>query len=239
MLQVQNFSAKVEDLRELTKEIFELDFRLLNPKEIAFQAGQYITIRIPNPNHKIIYRAYSIVSSPSEKSMIRLCVKVAPHGIGAFRLRELKPGDVISFRGPMGEFVLNEESKRNILFVTGGTGIAPICSMLERLSFLDSKKEISLYFGVRDREGFFYGEKLRQFMDKLENFELNFCFSREKFKDKYAKFGRVTHILKEELLNINNLDAYICGGQQLILDVKSMLLEKGFNQSAIYFEKFY
>lgn len=236
---IKNFTSQVRFIQNLTDDVFELVLTLKNPPEIDFKAGQYVTIRIPNEENRILFRAYSIASSPLEKNQIVLCIKCAEKGLGSFRLRNLRAGDYLSFRGPIGDFVLKEESSRDILLVAGGTGVAPFVSMADYLIESKSPRKMTLYFGTKTREDLFYYEKFLAMVSQYENFEFFPCLSREEKADKKFQKGRVTTVLAEQFFDSTNLEAYICGGSEFINDVKNLLKEKGFEEQHIHYEKFY
>ena len=128
---MQTFTAEVDRITNLTHDVREIELRLLEPKGIDFQPGQFISFDIavegkPRP----VTRAYSIASPPSRSGQITLVFNRVDHGPGSSYLFSLKGGDRVHFKGPAGTFRLKDDGTRDLLFVATGTGIAPLRAMI-------------------------------------------------------------------------------------------------------------
>src|SRR3989338_5540311 len=92
------------------------------PDNFEFQAGQYLSVSVADANGKKIRRPYSIASSPNKKGFIELCVKKIDGGLASNFIHNLKKGDAVEFLGPIGNFVINENSKiKDLIFISNGT----------------------------------------------------------------------------------------------------------------------
>src|SRR5262245_21825889 len=118
--------ARVAAVRALSPEVLEATLRMEEPSELAFEAGQWVSV----PFGPKLVRAYSIASSPSSRQLIALAADVAPGGIGSRWFQSLAPGDEVRFKGPLGGFVLPSSETREPLFVAEEIGIVPIRSIL-------------------------------------------------------------------------------------------------------------
>jgi ferredoxin-NADP reductase len=131
MASVQRFSAKVIAVRQLTHDVRQIDFRLMEPREIRFKAGQFVSFEVPDARTgRTVTRPYSIASAPSTLDRVSLLLNFVPDGPGSTYLFKLNEGDTTTFSGPAGNFYLRDDPERELLFVATGTGIAPIRSML-------------------------------------------------------------------------------------------------------------
>jgi len=133
----------------LTYDILGLTIGLSNPPTIDFKAGQYLQLKsMPYEGKEAVLRDFSIASPPSNKNSIELMIRKIPKGIftpWAFDI--LKEGDSISFSGPYGKFGASGTSLP-MLFIAGGSGMAPVWSVLQDLQQKNSSRRIFYFFGA-------------------------------------------------------------------------------------------
>jgi len=224
------FKTKLAKKTQLTKDVYLLRFDLVEPKELSFQAGQYMISLIP------VRRLYSIASSADIKNSFELLIKLIQGGAGSSYLTSLSEGSKILFDGPAGVFSLKENNDKKIFLATG-TGIAPIRSIINsKFKILNSK--FYLFWGLSK----FSDVCL---FDELKNFKFQICLSRETSLDqiadedkKYYHLGRIPTTLDKYWDEIKDGDFYICGNREVVEDLKNYLLEKQIDKSKIHFEKF-
>jgi ferredoxin-NADP reductase len=99
---------------------------MVEPPELAFEAGQWIAI----PLDEKTVRPYSMASPPSERRVIRLCVDVKPGGSGSRYFRELRMGDEVRFQPPLGTLTLIRDSTAPVLMIAEEIGVVPFRSIL-------------------------------------------------------------------------------------------------------------
>jgi CDP-4-dehydro-6-deoxyglucose reductase, E3 len=233
---MQSFSARLAAVRDLTYDVREIDLALLDPHEMRFNAGQFVSFEIDRPGTRIpATRPYSIASSPTAAKSVRLLFNRVSGGPGSGYLFSLQPGDVTTFKGPVGSFTLRD-SARDVLFVATGTGIAPIRSMLGALAEASSKRRITLFWGLRGEPDLYYQDDLSNLRDRLPRFSFTTTLSQPDASWRGAA-GRVVPLVISEIETVANLDVYLCGNGSMIRDVRDIIRRKGL--CPIYTEQYY
>src|SRR6266545_2798414 len=158
---LQRFRATVCRVHDLTHDVREIDLRLVEPLQIAFKAGQFVSFEVGrNEKQQELIRPYSIASPPSSPEFITLLFNLVPGGPGSTYLFSLKEGDETQFKGPAGSFRLRDDPARDHLFVATGTGIAPIRSMLLALFEKQRSGSATLFWGLRTQRDLYYQDEL-------------------------------------------------------------------------------
>lgn len=228
---MNKYNAKLIKKIQRTDDVFSYYFEL--DDEISFSAGQFVNLYL---EPKLV-RAYSVASSPSE-DLLEVCFNIVPGGKGSNILAGFQVDHELLIQGPFGFFKLNEESTKDIVLIGTGTGIAPLRSMLLRSLEINPKRKITMYFGVRYEENLFYHEEFLSLDDEYENFEYVPVLSRAS-DDWNGEKGRVTSMVEKYLSDESEKEAYLCGSNEMIQDVKKLLLDNEWSEEDIYHEKFY
>ncbi len=229
--------AVVIENKLLAYNIFEL---VLSCEDVfSFVAGQFINIRILDSSSPC-FRAYSICSNPKNPNIITLCVKLIEGGRGSTWLSKLKKGDVVDFIGPSGNLTFKTPKDKTVFFVTTGTGIAPIKSIVEDqlLNKKNHHQKMVLLFGVRHIKDIFYVEEFLNLEKIYKNFEFHLVLSQPEDPAWKGKVGRVTNVLEDMDFSEGNFDFYVCGLKKMIISVKDLLQKKGVKEDDIYFEEY-
>ncbi len=230
------FSARVTAVRDLTYDVRQIDLALVDPPEMRFIAGQFVSFEIDRPGSAVrATRPYSIASSPTDAKNVQLLFNRVSGGPGSGFLFTLQPGDVTAFKGPVGSFTLRD-SARDILFVATGTGIAPIRSMLQALAAAGSRRRMTLLWGLRAERDLYYQDELTGLRDRLPHFSFTTTLSQPGANWRGAA-GRVVPLVVSEIDTVANLDVYLCGNGSMIREVRDIIRRTGL--CPIYTEQYY
>lgn len=237
LLAAQQFKTIIEKIDDLTHDTKRLVFRLLEPKEISFKPGQYVQFCISGTNE---FRAYSIASQPSITDRVELMVRLIPGGLCSTYMHEaLEEEDEAYLTGPYGEFFLREGSNKDIICVGGGCGMAPIKSIINHLLENGSERNITYFFGARQKRDLFYTDELRKFEKEHENFRFIPALSEPKPEDNWTgEVGFITQVMQKYLEYNKNREAYLCGPPPMIDAAIGVLASKGISINEIYYDKF-
>jgi NAD(P)H-flavin reductase/ferredoxin len=206
--------------------------RLDNRGALGFLPGQYVNIVVPGTDQT---RSYSFSSGP-QADEVGFLLRNTPTGALPTYLRErAKPGDRLEFTGPMGSFYLREV-KRPLLFLAGGTGLAPFLSMLEKIGDTGADQPVHLIYGVTNDADLVKVDELEQYAKQLSNFTFTCCVADEGAS--YPNKGYVTRYIEPEHVNGGDVDVYLCGPPPMVDAVRKWLEGQGIAPLNFYFEKF-
>jgi ferredoxin-NADP reductase len=138
------------------------------------QAGQYVRIGVV-VDGVFHWRAYSLTSEPDRPDG---CISVTPKRVESgkvspFLVREAKPGSIIRLGGVEGEFVLPDPPPERLLFVSAGSGITPLMSMLRELDRIDAMRDVVLLHSAREEDAVIFGEELRRLDSENDGLRLH------------------------------------------------------------------
>lgn len=241
LFSVKQFDYHVAFLRDVTPTIKHLRLNLPEGETIDFKAGQYIQILAPRykGNEEEVYRAYSLASSPVDKTGIELYIGYVKDGIATtFVHNHLKEGHKLTVVGPYGDFYY-QDTDREMVLVAIGTGMAPIMSILKYMRDHKIQRKATFYFGARTREDLFEMETLEELMKDLPHFKLITCLSKPTESCQWdGERGRVTDLLEKYLEHAEDKEAYLCGSPVMIDSVIPVLKKKGMPNAQIFYDKF-
>jgi len=239
---IKQFATIVESIEDVTHDIKQLRLRLQDPQEIEFKAGQFIQMLVPEYEltEEEVYRAYSISSSPAEKNIIELQIRLVPNGICTTYVHKyLKEGDTLTINGPYGDFFL-QDSEREIICIAGGSGMAPIKSIL--FDMRDQgivNRQITYFFGAVSKRDLFNGEIMVQLEKDLPQFTFIPALSKPAEDDEWdGESGLITEVIARCMKNGKNAEAYLCGSPGMIDATVEMLKANGVTEERIYYDKF-
>ncbi len=241
LFSVKEFRARVTKIADLTHDIKGITLGLVEPREIHYKAGQFIQLKIPSYEltGEPVYRAYSMSSSPSNTRAIELMIRYVPNGISTTYVhRYLKVGDEVFFNGPYGEFYLRD-TDREIVFIAGGSGMAPIESILRDMAERRVNRRARFFFGARTKRDLFHIDEMRELETKLPNFQFIPSLSAPLPEDNWkGESGLITDIVDRYLESGDNVEAYLCGSPGMIEACVKVLTENGVPEELIYYDKF-
>ncbi len=233
------YEVTVESYRPLNLSVAEVRF-YVDKQDFAFRPGQYVIFHIPDAP-RVVRRSYSISTPPSDRRHFEICVRAVAGGYGSNYVHRLRPGDRLQVEGPYGDFVLDEESERDIIMIATGTGMAPIKSMLMHLLDKRSKRKVRLFFGLRHESELFYTDLLRGLAAHYPTFEYWITLS-QAGPDRWAgPLGRVTELIDAHLSadDVDRSEVYLCGGRPMIESCSARLRARGMGADAIKYERFF
>jgi ferredoxin-NADP reductase len=226
--------AAVASTRQLAPEIVEVDLRMVEPDELRFEAGQWVSVGF---GPKLV-RAYSIASPPTRSRIITLAADVAPGGIGSQWIQALAPGDEVRFKGPTGGFTLSGADPRRSVFLAEEIGIVPVRSILLDLHETGYGRPTALIYWARDAGWLAYDADFRSVARRYPSFSY-FPMFREPPAGWRGERGELHEGVDRLVHSVDRLVAYVCGGGDTINRVRDVLVKKGMDRKSVKWEKFW
>ncbi|GGN24549.1 flavohemoprotein [Actinoplanes campanulatus] len=127
-------------------------FTVLPLQPLEYRAGQYLSLECPRYQPRL-WRTYSPANAPRRDNTLDFHVRAVGAGwVSSALVRRLQVGDMVKLAAPMGSMTLDRRSTRDAVFVAGGTGLAPIKSLLEELTRYNRTRWVHVFFGAQTRE---------------------------------------------------------------------------------------
>jgi len=241
LFSIRRYAGVCEALIDLTYDTKLVRIRLTEPASIDFRAGQYVQLESPayGDNPEPVYRAYSMASAPSRHDAIELVVRRVPGGICTTWVHTiLREGDTVCFNGPYGDFLLRE-TDRDIVFVAGGSGLAPIRSILYDMVEKGVRRNAAFYFGAVAKRDLYCVEEMQAFAEKLPGFRFVPALSKPAEVDEWTgETGLITEVIDRLETDPAEKEVYACGSPGMIDAVEKVLKAKGVQGERIYYDKF-
>lgn len=149
---VKTLPCRVEKLERVADDVMVIHLKLPTNERLQFLAGQYIEFLLPEGKR----RAFSLANAPHADSLLELHVRrISGGNFTEHVFTKMKVKDILRIAGPFGTFYLREESDKPILLVAGGTGFAPIKSLIEHALHIGIRRPMHLYWGARNQSGLY------------------------------------------------------------------------------------
>ncbi|PWJ16957.1 NADH:ubiquinone reductase (Na(+)-transporting) subunit F [Jannaschia seohaensis] len=240
------------DFMQITAPPYRLDFRDVDVPPDFSEAWEIAGWRAMTAESETqVTRAYSLASRPEDAGKavfnIRLAVpppgreEEVPPGLVSSWLFSLKAGDDITLSGPFGEFHI-QDSGREMIFVGGGVGMAPLRAMIHQDLARGGQRRIRYFYGARSLADLFYTEEFEALAAKNDRFTWTPALSDPAPGDRWTgATGFVHETLRAELASHpapDTCEFYLCGPPVMISAVLATLDRLGVEPSSIFYDDF-
>ena len=202
-------------------------------------------------NRAELRRNFSLACNPEASGPLRFNIRISTPprgqdcnaGLGSSYAWNLKPGHRVSATGPFGDFFV-KESEKEMVYVGGGAGMAPLRSHLEYLfEALKTSRTVSYWYGARSGQEIFYQDYFEGLAKQFNNFRYHVALSEPLPEDRWvSSTGYIHEVLKREYLanhpDPSSIEYYLCGPQPMIQAARNMLEEMGADPRQVAFDEF-
>lgn len=224
--------AKVVAIEDLAHDIKGI--RLKSAKPLEFSPGQYATLQF-TPDH---IRPYSMAGLAADDTL-EFHVRVVPDGrVSGYVANELKVGDPVRVTGPLGTAYLRVKHEGPMLCVAGGTGLAPVLSIVRGALEGGMANPIHVYFGVRSPADIYKDDVLENLARRYDNLKVHVVVTAGAAGTGWRQ-GLVTDAVDQDWTQLGGCRAYVCGAPPMVEAASLMLTRKGLSLDHIYADAFY
>ena len=210
--------ATVSLVQPLTHNIVRL---VLETPGLAFTPGQYVDLWVPDDSGA--RRSFSMANLPGE-DRIELIIRRYPEGrFSALLDGDIKPGDELAFTGPYGSLHVHD-SERPILMIAGGSGMAPVLSLLRELARTECQRPVRFFYGAQTEADLFGVDEIAELGGRLGDFRFTPVVG-----------GFVHEAVDDEL---SQPDVYMCGPPPMVEAAEAMLARRRVDEQRIFVDKF-
>jgi ferredoxin-NADP reductase len=228
----------VTDLVDETRGVRSI---VLDPSHWAgHRAGQHVDIRLTAEDGYQAQRSYSIASAPEDEGLVLTVERLADGEVSPYLVDELRPGDEIELRGPVGGYFVWEESLGGpLLLVGGGSGVVPLRAMLRHHRAVDSAVPVRLLYSARSLDDVIYRDELEQ-LGVTDEIDVQLTLTRVQ-PEGWRGYAR--RVDRELLADVSWSPGdmaltYICGPTAFVETAASALVDLGHDPARVRTERF-
>lgn len=231
----QRAHAFVDAIDTLAPDVVRLTLELAENNWLDFRPGQYLRLKVPGTD---LWRSYSPASVAQALPRIELLVRLIDGGVmSGWLSRTGKIDEVVELEGPFGQFFLRETRRAPLVFLAGGTGLAPVLAMLESIRRKGgTKPPLLVCFGCRTEASLFGLEELTLFEHWLPSLSLRIAVEQSPVPGRFA--GTPLSALTAADFAHTDTVTYVCGPPAMVEATQTLLGTWGVSASRIHCEQF-
>jgi CDP-4-dehydro-6-deoxyglucose reductase len=235
-VQLKSLPCRIERMELLAPDVMAVSLRIPANESFHFVAGQYLDIMLPQNRR----RSFSIASAPHESDLLTLHVRRVASGEFTQQLFSgMKEKTLLRIEGPLGQFWFRRESRRPALLVGGGTGYAPLRSMLHQLLAVGDRRPLHLYWGAQARQDLYEDEHARALCVQYPNVQYTPVLSQPGDSDAWpGRRGLVHAAVLADHPQIDTFDVYASGPPAMVEAIRHEFAERGLPPDQLFFDSF-
>lgn len=228
--------AAVEKMARVAPDVMVVNLKLPDAQALSFLPGQHISVRLDDGKR----RSFSIANPPHENDRVQLHIRRVEGGrYTGHVFTKMKQGDLVQFEGPLGSFFLREETHKPIVFMAGGTGFAPIKSILEHAFHNGAKRRMTLYWGGRRPQDLYMRDLVERWQKEHEHFTFIPVLSEPKPEDNWSgRTGFVHEAILKDHESLKGHEVYACGPPPMVAAGREAFLARGLPEDAYFADAF-
>ncbi len=213
-LPIKTLPARVRRMTRAAPDVMLLELTLPANERLHFLAGQYVEILLKDGQR----RAFSLANAPEQGEHLELHVRHAPGGqFTEHVFSTMKERDILRLNGPHGSFFLREDSDKPIVMVAGGTGFAPIKSIIAHAIAIGMKRSITLYWGGRTRADLYLLPLAERWASEHDFLHFVPVLSEPRIDDNWSgRIGLVHLAAMKDFPDLSGRQTYVCGSPAMV-----------------------
>lgn len=233
--------TRIEQKKFLSHDVIALFLKLASSEHLQFKAGQYIEFLLKDGKR----RAFSMANAPHIDQMLELHIRRVPGGeFTEFVFDEMQEKAIMRIEAPIGQFYLREETDKPVIMLAGGTGFAPIKSIIEYMLHNQISRVIKLYWGARTLADLYMAELAIAWAQQNTHIEFIPVLSNALDTDVWAgRTGLVHQAVLDDLgtrlnADLSQYEVYCCGAPAMVDIAQSSFVAAGLPVEAYFADAF-
>jgi CDP-4-dehydro-6-deoxyglucose reductase/ferredoxin-NAD(P)+ reductase (naphthalene dioxygenase ferredoxin-specific) len=229
----RRLACKLVSLDDATHDIKRIRLEIVSGGPFDFSAGQFASVTFEGCPP----RDYSMANVPGDPVLEFHIRRTAGGATSAHVAETLKVGDSVRVEGPFGASYLRESHRGPIIAVAGGSGMAPIKSVVERALQKQLPQHIYFYFGVRSERDLYLHDHFATLAQKHKN--LHFIPVLSEGGDSNLRNGLVHEAVAQDFDEVDGCTAYLAGPPVMVEAATLLLEQRGMRRIDIHADAFY
>jgi CDP-4-dehydro-6-deoxyglucose reductase len=232
--EIRNLPCRIERRAILAPDVQQLFLRLPATEQVGFLPGQYLDVLLEDGRR----RSFSLACPPHDAGLLEIHVRRVPAGRFTSRLfDELRDGALLRIELPIGQFVYRHDDTPNI-FIAGGTGFAPLKSMLRHIFERGPAREVHLYWGARDAADLYEHAWLLGLQSAQSRFRYTPVLSHSRDAPPDYRRGWVHEAVLADYPDLRYHSIYAAGPPQMVEAIRTAFPAAGAAIERLYFDSF-
>jgi len=233
---VRMLPVRVQALVRAAPDVIVRKLQLPADERLQFLAGQFVEFLLKDGKR----RAYSIANAPQDDRFLEIHVRLVPGGLFTQQVfSTLKERDILRIEGPHGNFQLQELSQKPAILLAGGTGFAPVKSIVEHSLHNRIARPLHIYWGARDRAGLYLPELPQQWAAQHAHIRYVPVLSEPQAADAWdGRRGLVHAAVLEDHADLSGFQVYACGAPAMIDAARRDFCARGLPDAEFFADAF-
>ncbi|MDE2259551.1 MAG: cytochrome b N-terminal domain-containing protein [Betaproteobacteria bacterium] len=235
-LQVKTINFIVKKMERAAHDVMLLELQPEIEEPLNFISGQYVSVLLDDGTK----RSFSIANAPHRSDQLQMHIRLVENGkFTSHVFNEMKVGDMLKVEGPLGSFFLHETIDKPIIFMAGGTGFAPVKSMVEHAFNTGIKRSMVLYWGVRTQADLYLSGLPEQWQREHDNFKFIPVLSEPNLKEDWqGRTGLVHEAILQDYQELDEYQIYACGPPAMIEAGRAPFMAKKLPETQYFCDAF-
>ncbi|HEV2547920.1 MAG TPA: 2Fe-2S iron-sulfur cluster-binding protein [Stellaceae bacterium] len=230
----RRLACRVVGVDAVTHDIRVVRLAIESGGPFTFSAGQYASLRFAD----LPARDYSMANRADESVLEFHIRRMGPGSVSAHVTERLRAGDTVTVQGPLGTSYLRDKHTGPIIAIAGGSGLAPIKSIIDTALHQGLRQPMRLYFGARDERDIYLEDHFRTLAAQHPNFRFIPVLSAPS-RASARRVGFVHEAAAADLADLDGAKAYLAGPPPMVEAGTALLLARGVRRSDIHADAFY
>jgi CDP-4-dehydro-6-deoxyglucose reductase len=234
-VEIKTLPCRIARLTPLAPDVMQVFLRLPAVETLRFHPGQYLDVLLEGGRR----RSFSIASPPHDSELIELHVRRVPGGGFTERLfGAVESGALLQIEGPIGQFTYRE-GDTPLLMIAGGTGFAPLKSMLRHILERNVERDIHLYWGARQPHDIYEEALVLDWVHRYPRLRFSAVLSESTSAGAgHRRLGWVHETVLADHRDLETFEVYAAGPPAMIEAIRATFPDRGLRSERLYFDSF-